>query len=92
MVDFVVCFRWWKEARDAMPVDLDKKGIAYASFSSSSYGPMKLINNIFNSDLVFNLRREGELQHIQENGGEVGVSGRDVALVSGDMWLRALKW
>lgn len=75
-----------------MPVDLDKKkGIVYASSPGSSYGPMKIINNIFSSDLVFNLQREEESRNILENG-EVGVSGRDFALVSGDMWLQALKW
>ncbi|WJX73807.1 Ubiquitin carboxyl-terminal hydrolase 8 [Trifolium repens] len=84
--------RWWKDAQDAMPVDLDKKkGIVYASSPGSSYGPMKIINNIFNSDLVFNLQREEESRHVLDNG-EVGVSGRDFALVSGDMWLQALKW
>lgn len=75
-----------------MPVDLDKKkGIVYSYSPGTSYAPMKIINNIFNSDLVFNLRREEELQNILENG-EAGVSGRDFALVSGDMWLQALKW
>lgn len=88
-----MCFRWWKDAQDSMPADSDKKkGIAYSSFPGSSYaGPMKIINTIFNSDLVFSLRREEDLQNIRENG-EVGVSGRDFALVSGDMWLQALKW
>lgn len=73
--------------------DFDKTiGIVYASLPSSSYaGPMKIINNIFNSDLVLNFRGEDDSQHISENG-EVGVSGRDFALVSGDMWLQALKW
>ncbi|KAG4978523.1 hypothetical protein JHK86_037997 [Glycine max] len=90
---YFVPHRWWKDAQDSMPADSDKKkGIAFASFPGSSYaGPMKIINNIFNSDLVFSLRREDDLQHIRENG-EVGVSGRDFALVSGDMWLQALKW
>lgn len=50
---------------------------------------MKLINNIFSSDLLFNLRREEESSN---DNGEVGVSGRDYALVSGEMWLQALKW
>ena len=54
---------------------------------------MKIINNIFNSDLAFNLRREEDRVPASENGGgEVGVSGRDFALVSGDMWVKALKW
>ncbi|XP_052726900.1 ubiquitin carboxyl-terminal hydrolase 8 isoform X2 [Vigna angularis] len=90
---YFVPHRWWKDAQDSMPADSDKKkGIAYASFPGSSYaGPMKIINTIFSSDLAFSLRREEDLQHIRENG-EVGVSGRDFALVSGDMWLQALKW
>lgn len=50
---------------------------------------MKLINNIFSSDLLFNLRREEESS---SDIGEVSVSGRDYALVSGEMWLQALKW
>ncbi|KAK7375213.1 hypothetical protein VNO78_35906 [Psophocarpus tetragonolobus] len=90
---FFVPHRWWKDAQDSMLADSDKKkGIAFASLPGSSYaGPMKIINTIFNSDLVFSLRREEDSQHIRENG-EVGVSGRDFALVSGDMWLQALKW
>ncbi|QCE09523.1 ubiquitin carboxyl-terminal hydrolase 8 [Vigna unguiculata] len=90
---YFVPHRWWKDAQDSMPADSDKKkGIAYASIPGSSYaGPMKIINTIFSSDLAFSLRREEDLQHIRENG-EVGVSGRDFALVSGDMWLQALKW
>lgn len=53
---------------------------------------MKIINNIFNSDLVFNLRREEEVSLHNGENGEVGVSGRDYALVPGEMWLQALKW
>lgn len=69
-----------------------KRGVLYSATPGSSYvGPMKIINNIFNSDLVFNLRREEDSGHSNENG-EVGVSGRDYALVPGDLWLQALKW
>lgn len=69
-----------------------KIGILYTATPGPSYaGPMKIINNIFNSDLLFNLRREEESS---QNGdsGEVGISGRDYALVPGEMWLQALKW
>lgn len=52
---------------------------------------MKLINNIFNSDILFDLRREGDALQNGETG-EASVSGRDFALVSSDMWLQALKW
>ncbi|CAI9105817.1 OLC1v1004831C2 [Oldenlandia corymbosa var. corymbosa] len=83
---------WWSEAQTSSLSD-ERKGIPYSAASTPSYGgPMKLINNFFNSDLSFNLRKETDsLPESQENG-EVGVSGRDYALVSGDMWLQALKW
>lgn len=52
---------------------------------------MKIINSIFSSDIVFNLRKEDDtLQDTQS--GEVGISGRDYALIPGEMWLQALKW
>lgn len=88
---YFVPYRWWKEAQDSAPSD-GKSATLYAVAPAPSYGAMKLINNIFSPDIVFNLRREEEsLSQSQENG-EVGVSGRDYALVPGDMWLQALKW
>lgn len=63
--------------------------VMYEGSPASSYGgPMKLINNIFNSDVAFNLRREEDAAQ----DGEMGVLGRDFALVSGEMWVQALKW
>ncbi|XP_015873161.1 ubiquitin carboxyl-terminal hydrolase 8 [Ziziphus jujuba] len=90
---YFVPYRWWKDAQDSVLGDSDgKRGILYAASSASLYaGPMKIINNIFNSDLLFNLRREEDPVQNSENG-EVGVSGRDYALVPGEMWVRALKW
>ncbi|CBI24406.3 unnamed protein product, partial [Vitis vinifera] len=90
---YFVPYRWWKEAQDSNLADGNaKRGVLYSARPGSSYvGPMKIINNIFNSDLVFNLRREEDSGHSNENG-EVGVSGRDYALVPGDLWLQALKW
>lgn len=71
---------------------VDKREILYTATTGSSYGgPMKLINNIFNSDILFDLRREGDALQNGETG-EASVSGRDFALVSSDMWLQALKW
>lgn len=68
-----------------------KKAVVYSASLGSSYaGPMKLINNIFSLDLVFNLRREED--SVQRENGEVGVSGRDYALVPGEMWVQALRW
>lgn len=52
---------------------------------------MKIFNNIFNSDIAFNLRKDDDLLCNGENG-EAGVSGKDYALVPGDIWLQALKW
>ncbi|KAJ8749980.1 hypothetical protein K2173_013895 [Erythroxylum novogranatense] len=91
---YFVPFGWWREAQDsATSSESDgKKGVLYTVTQGSSYGAaMKLINNIFNSDLVFSLRREDD-SVLNGESGEVGVSGRDFALVSGEMWLRALKW
>ncbi|KAG4183297.1 hypothetical protein ERO13_A09G101100v2 [Gossypium hirsutum] len=91
---YFVPFRWWKDAQDSTSSESDsKKGILYTATSGTSYaGPMKLINNIFNSDLAFNLRKEEESSLHNGENGEVGVSGRDYALVPGEMWLQALKW
>ncbi|XP_022756057.1 ubiquitin carboxyl-terminal hydrolase 8-like isoform X4 [Durio zibethinus] len=90
---YFVPFRWWKDAQDSTSGESDaKRGILYTATPGTSYaGPMKLINNIFHSDLSFNLRKEEDSLHTGENG-EVGVSGRDYALVPGEMWLQALKW
>ncbi|KAJ7981255.1 putative Ubiquitin carboxyl-terminal hydrolase [Quillaja saponaria] len=90
---YFVPYRWWKDAQDSISGDSNgKKGIVYTASPGSSYGgPMKIINNIFNSDLMVNLRREDDSAQNCENG-EVGVSGRDYALVPGEMWLQALKW
>ncbi|KAK9078083.1 hypothetical protein SSX86_002140 [Deinandra increscens subsp. villosa] len=83
-----------------------KRGILYDVLpASSSYaGPMKILN-IFKSDLAFNLiRKEDDDDDVdddnndssEDNGRDVkdtnGVSGRNYALVSADMWLQALKW
>lgn len=91
--DSNLVFRWWKDAQDSTSNESDGKfGVLYTLTQGTSYaGPMKLINNIFNSDLAFSLRRDEESLRNGENG-EVGVSGLDYAMVPGDMWLQALKW
>ncbi|MCL7028140.1 hypothetical protein MKW94_026715 [Papaver nudicaule] len=90
---YVVPYKWWREAQDSSTfsnVD-DNRGILYtASSTTSSYGAFKLINNLLNSDLAFNLKREEE--SMQNGQSEEGISGRDYALVPGEMWLQALKW
>ncbi|XP_023512827.1 ubiquitin carboxyl-terminal hydrolase 8-like [Cucurbita pepo subsp. pepo] len=90
---YFVPYRWWKDAHDSVTGDAGgKRGLPFLASPGSSYaGPMKIINSIFSSDLVFNLRREEDSSQNSENG-EVGISGRDYALVSGEMWVQALKW
>ncbi|KAL0436235.1 UNVERIFIED_CONTAM: Ubiquitin carboxyl-terminal hydrolase 8 [Sesamum radiatum] len=88
---YLVPFRWWKEAQDSSSSEI-KRGIPYAASPAPPYGgPMKIFNNIFNSDIAFNLRKEDELMSNGVNG-EVGVSSRDYALVPGETWLQTLKW
>ncbi|KAB2615189.1 ubiquitin carboxyl-terminal hydrolase 8-like [Pyrus ussuriensis x Pyrus communis] len=90
---YFIPYSWWRDAQESVLGDSDgRRGILYVTSQASSYaGPMKLINNIFNSDLVFNLRRENDSVQSGENV-EVGVSGRDYALVPGEMWVQALRW
>ncbi|CAH9115478.1 unnamed protein product [Cuscuta epithymum] len=89
---YFVPYRWWKEAQDSTLTD-GKKGTLYTAAPAPSYGgPMKLINNIFNSDVSFNLKRGDDSSSQTCDNGEVGISGRDYALVPGDMWIQALKW
>ncbi|PKA52294.1 Ubiquitin carboxyl-terminal hydrolase 8 [Apostasia shenzhenica] len=91
---YLVPYRWWREAHEAESESGSgnvTRGIPYtASPSPSSYGgPMRIINNIFNSDLAFNLRRVDD-PTIEDT--EEGVSGRGYALVPVDMWSQALRW
>lgn len=80
-----------KDAQNASVGNAERdKGILYTASSSSYGGPMKIINNIFNSDLVFNLRREAGFE--QPDSSDEGVSGRDYALILDDAWLQTLKW
>ncbi|KAL6567025.1 hypothetical protein OROMI_015429 [Orobanche minor] len=88
---YLVPFRWWKEAQDPSSSEV-KRGIPYAASHASPYGgPMKIFNNIFNSDISFHLRKEDGLSYDLESG-EVGVSSRDYALIPADTWLQTLKW
>ncbi|XP_047977440.1 ubiquitin carboxyl-terminal hydrolase 8-like isoform X1 [Salvia hispanica] len=87
---YLVPFRWWKEAQDPSSSDV-KRGIPFAASPAPYGGPMKIFNNIFNSDIAFSLRKDDDLSCNGENG-EAGVSGKDYALVPGDIWLQTLKW
>ncbi|XP_068634550.1 ubiquitin carboxyl-terminal hydrolase 8-like isoform X4 [Aristolochia californica] len=88
---YLVPHRWLQEAQESNGGTKLKEGILYTVSSPSSYaGPMKIINNFFNSDLVFNLTPEED--YGQHENSEEGVSGRDYALVSDATWLQTLKW
>ncbi|PKU72046.1 Ubiquitin carboxyl-terminal hydrolase 8 [Dendrobium catenatum] len=89
---YMVPYRWWTEAQELeseQGTGNVARGIPYiASPSPSTYGgPMRIINNIFNSDLVFSLRRDDCLMN---DDAEEGVSERSYALIPSDMWSQAL--
>ncbi|KAH7666344.1 ubiquitin carboxyl-terminal hydrolase 4/11/15 protein [Dioscorea alata] len=97
---YLVPYGWWREAQEPLPSQQQEEGTApvgdvargipySASPAPSPYGgPMKLINNIFNSDLIFNLCRNDDLA---QDAGE-GVSGRTYALIPPDMWAQTIGW
>lgn len=89
---YCVPYRWLKEAEESLSGAISdwNGGVLYTASAASS-GPMKIINSIFSSDIVFNLRREDDT-FLDSQNGEVGISGRDYALVPGETWLQALKW
>ncbi|XP_020583150.1 ubiquitin carboxyl-terminal hydrolase 8 [Phalaenopsis equestris] len=91
---YLVPYRWWAEVQELESehgIGNVVRGIPYtASPAPSSYGgPMRIINNIFNSDLVFSLRRDDCLM---TDDAEQGFSGRSYALIPTDMWSEALSW
>ncbi|XP_020266514.1 ubiquitin carboxyl-terminal hydrolase 8 [Asparagus officinalis] len=92
---FLVPYRWWRESQESGPDDGagGVRGILYSASpgGSPSYG-MKIISNIFSSDLVFNLRKDDDLMQNGESEDGVGVSGRSYALIPSDLWSKALKW
>ncbi|XP_077241064.1 ubiquitin-specific protease 8 isoform X2 [Tasmannia lanceolata] len=88
---YFVPYRWLKDARESSVGDEEgSQGVVYSASPPSYAGPMKIINNIFNSDLIFNLRRGEDLG--QPENTEEEVSGRDYALITDSMWLQTLKW
>ncbi|CAN6465129.1 unnamed protein product [Victoria cruziana] len=87
---FFVPYRWWKEGQDALAAEEDgsASAIVYTS-SPCNAGPMKILTNMFVSDLVFNLKQRGDLSwRLESNDCEA--SGRDYALLTEDMWLQTL--
>ncbi|XP_022869314.1 ubiquitin carboxyl-terminal hydrolase 8-like [Olea europaea var. sylvestris] len=89
---YLVPFRWLKEAQDSSSSEV-KRGIFYAVSSTTPCGgAMKIFNSIFNSDIAFNLRKDDDSSLNNGTNGEVGITGRDYALVRSEMWLSVLKW
>ncbi|KAG1333901.1 Ubiquitin carboxyl-terminal hydrolase 8 [Cocos nucifera] len=103
---YLVPYRWWREAQ-AQEREVGG-GIPYtASPAPSSYsGPMKIINTIFNSDLVFTLQRSTNTSDDHQNNSrpqrqrqqqhddaEQGCCSTrsSYALLPADMWHRALR-
>ncbi|KAJ0981754.1 hypothetical protein J5N97_010009 [Dioscorea zingiberensis] len=100
---YLVPYRWWERGAGTpafaaataaarrgpqLPPKSPEASHKSASLAPSPYGgPMKLINNIFNSDLVFNLGRNDDLRQDAEDG----VSGRTYALIPSDMWAQAVR-
>lgn len=64
---------------------MEARGILYSASPVNYVGPMKIINNFFNSDLVFHLQRTDD--HTLSS-----VSARHYALIRTDLWSHALKW
>ncbi|XP_010917945.1 ubiquitin carboxyl-terminal hydrolase 8 isoform X2 [Elaeis guineensis] len=103
---YLVPYRWWREAQGQEREREPGGGIPYtASPAPSSYGgPMKIINTIFNSDLVFTLQRstttcsctisdDQRQRQQQHDDAEQGCcsAGSSYALLPADMWRRALR-
>ncbi|GAA0154175.1 cysteine protease [Lithospermum erythrorhizon] len=88
---YLVPYSWWKEADDPTSSNA-KDGVLYSASVASYGGPMRLINNIFCSDLAFNLRREDDASLQNGENGKTESPGRGYALVPADSWLEALKW
>ncbi|KAK9289719.1 hypothetical protein L1049_007878 [Liquidambar formosana] len=88
---YFVPYRWWKEAWESLYGDADgMRGVLYTASSGAHSGPVKVVDNNSDSEILLNLRRE------EGNGKsdpeEEGFSGCEYALVSESVWLRALKW
>ncbi|KAJ8458922.1 hypothetical protein OPV22_031848 [Ensete ventricosum] len=83
---YLVPYRWWRDTQ-VPETENGPRGVPYSACqTSTSYG-MKFINNIFSSDLVFNLRRDDDLGEDDEEGSR----GRSYALIGSDLWSQALK-
>nr|XP_043625823.1 ubiquitin carboxyl-terminal hydrolase 8-like [Erigeron canadensis] len=79
---YLVNHRWWSETREALFKDINE---------AVTYGASSCLVDEFESEIVLEMRRsEDDCENVEEQ--ELGVSGREYALVSEWMFYRALKW
>ncbi|XP_074564910.1 ubiquitin carboxyl-terminal hydrolase 8-like isoform X2 [Curcuma longa] len=85
---YLVPFRWWKEAQESsLEAAADgTEGIRYAAVPSPSS------STSVESDLVFELRREGGRDSKRPAAEDEGVSCRCYALIRRDMCSMAVRW
>ncbi|ERM93667.1 ubiquitin carboxyl-terminal hydrolase 8 [Amborella trichopoda] len=89
---YFVPYKWWKEVEEESGPNEDKDekfGILYTASPHSYEGASKYFN-FFNSDIVFDLKREDNILFSEPNGEDF--LDRDCVLLSENMWLKALKW
>ncbi|KAI3523118.1 hypothetical protein L1887_01175 [Cichorium endivia] len=78
---YLVDHRWWSETRESLFMEID--GVLYATSSC--------LSDDFESEIILDMSRS-EIDSVDCNGEEQGVSGREYALVSEWMFYRTLKW
>lgn len=89
LISFSICLsRWWKEAQESsLEAAADgTEGIRYAAVPSPSS------STSVESDLVFELRREGGRDSKRPAAEDEGVSCRCYALIRRDMCSMAVRW
>lgn len=78
---FIDC-RWWNETREVL----------FSGIDGVLYGANSCFLDEFEPEIVLEMRTTGSDSGDCENEEELGVSGREYALISGWMFYRALKW
>nr|GEW19023.1 ubiquitin specific protease domain protein [Tanacetum cinerariifolium] len=81
---FLVNYRWWNEAREALK---------FAALSGDLYdATSSYVSDYMESQIVLDMRRCSRIDSEECNGDEEGGSRGEYALVSEWMFYRALKW
>ncbi|XP_071700158.1 ubiquitin carboxyl-terminal hydrolase 8-like [Rutidosis leptorrhynchoides] len=79
---YIVDHRWWNETREAL----------FSGIGGVLYGANSGFSDEFENEIVLEMRTSGNHGVDCENVKELGVSGREYALISEWMFYRALKW